>query len=372
MQTKHVILIVVIIIFVGGVLIFMGNGQEKEDNGVNAESFGFGGGIVSDSEIKETPSSGAPSDSEISTNTKESVAPVSKTTGTSRREIQTTDGVKHSIPLDEILGGGPGKDGIPSIDDPKFESAGDSSLDDDDIGIGITHNGETHFYPFQILVWHEIVNDTVGGDPLLVTYCPLCQTGIVFDRRVNGEVQEFGVSGNLWRSNLLMYNRTAREEDESLWSQALGEAVVGPVTGVKLSVVSSDIVKWGDWSSKHTDTLVLKRPSGVLRPYGTDPYGSYYTNNDVGFGAGSADTRGIHPKTFTHGIEINGLYKAYITDNLPVGTTQDTLGGESITVTKSEIGEVRFSTGGKEIPTTSGFWFSWVAIHPETEIWEGN
>jgi hypothetical protein len=370
MKIKYTILIIVIIIFAGGVLMFMGNGQEKENSYVNAESFGFDATAEEDREIKESPLSDATNNSE--TSTKESIASVSKSASLSSREIQTTEGVKHSIPLDEILGGGPGKDGIPSIDNPKFESAKDSSLKDDDIGIGITHNGETHFYPFQILVWHEIVNDTVGGDPLLVTYCPLCQTGIVFDRRVNGEVQEFGVSGNLWKSNLLMYNRTAREQDESLWSQALGEAVVGPATGAKLAVVSSDIVKWGDWSSKHPDTLVLKRPSGVLRPYGTDPYGSYYTNNDVGFGAGSADTRGIHPKTFTHGIEINGSYKAYITDNLPVGTTQDTLGGESITVTKSEIGEVRFSSAGKEIPTTSGFWFSWVAIHPETEIWESN
>jgi hypothetical protein len=370
MKMQYIILIIVIIIFAGGVLMLMGNGQEKENSGINAESFGFDATADEDSEIKESSSSDATNNSETSTN--ESIASVSKSASLSSREIQTTDGVKHSIPLDEILGGGPGKDGIPSIDDPKFEGVRASSLNDDDIGIGITHNGEARFYPFQILVWHEIVNDTLGGSPLLVTYCPLCQTGIVFDRRVNGDVQEFGVSGNLWRSNLLMYNRTAREEDESLWSQALGEAVVGPSTGVKLSVVSSDIVKWGDWSSKNPGTLVLKRPSGVLRPYGTDPYGSYYTNNDVGFGAGSADTRGIHPKTFTHGIEINGAYKAYVTDKLPVGNTKDTFGGESITVTKSDIGEVRFSSAGKEVPTTSGFWFSWVAIHPETEIWESN
>ena len=136
----------------------------------------------------------------------------SKTTSSRRthtREVFVTDGVKHSIPLHEILSGGPAKDGIPSIDNPKFIDVieANSYVANDSVGLGITINGESRFYPYNILVWHEIVNDTIAGEPVLVTYCPLCATGIVFERKVNGKVQEFGVSGRLWQSNLLMYNR---------------------------------------------------------------------------------------------------------------------------------------------------------------------
>jgi hypothetical protein len=163
-----------------------------------------------------------------------------------QREILITDGVKHSISLDEILSGGPGKDGIPAINDPKFISVNEATfLNDSDPGLGLNVNEESRFYPYRILVWHEIVNDTIAGEPVLVTYCPLCATGIVFERRVNGEIQEFGVSGRLWQSNLLMYNRAGSEENESLWSQVLGEAVLGVNTGEKLAIVRSDVVRFG-------------------------------------------------------------------------------------------------------------------------------
>ncbi|MBL7045011.1 MAG: DUF3179 domain-containing protein, partial [Parcubacteria group bacterium] len=200
---------------------------------------------------------------------------IMKETEKSTKTISETDGTKHSIPLNEILSGGPGKDGIPSIDNPKFVSTKDADeyLTDTDVGLGLVFNGVERFYPYQVLVWHEIVNDNIKNDRVLVTYCPLCATGIVFDPKVNGVAQEFGVSGKLWQSNLLMYNRTAIEEDESLWSQVLGEAVLGVSTGQKLKVLPADTVQYGAWKKAHPNTEILSRETGAIRNYGRDPYG---------------------------------------------------------------------------------------------------
>ncbi|NCN41319.1 DUF3179 domain-containing protein [bacterium] len=288
---------------------------------------------------------------------------------TGQREITVTDGVKHSIPLNEILSGGPGKDGIPSIDDPKFISAKDADfLKDSDPGLGLTVEGENRFYPYRILVWHEIVNDTIQGKLVLVTYCPLCATGIVFERKVDGAEQEFGVSGKLWQSNLLMYNRAQSESEESLWSQVLGEAVLGTHTGKKLSVISSDIIRWSDWRKAHPDTKVLSQDTGALRSYGLDPYEDYYTSESVSFGASFRDER-LYPKALVHGVEIDGKYKAYADERLKGGEI-GIFAGKNITITRTEIGGVRFEADGEPLTSIPSFWFSWLAVHPETELYK--
>lgn len=310
----------------------------------------------------ETTPAATTSNDEPSSATETAAATAGKT-----GEVMVTDGTRHSIPLDEILSGGPGKDGIPSIDNPKFISVEEAAfLSGNDQGIGLTIDGESRFYPYKILVWHEIVNDELAGQPLLVTYCPLCATGIVFDRRVDGEVQEFGVSGRLWQSNLLMYNRS---ENESLWSQVLGEAVVGPHTGQELSVVRSDIVRFGDWKENHPDTQVLSRDTGSSRSYDRDPYRGYYTSDSVSFGASFDDDR-LHPKELVHGIEIDGQFKAYHDEALSVGTTTDEFADQKIVVTRSEAGEVSFTADGEPVSSIPGFWFSWVAVHPDTKLYQ--
>ncbi len=295
----------------------------------------------------------------------------------SSRDIFETDGVKHSIPLNEILSGGPPKDGIPSIDNPEFIETKDADkfLEENSIGLAMSSDDGFKFYPYQILVWHEIVNDkiTIGGKeiPIIVTYCPLCQTGIVFERLVDGKEVEFGVSGRLWQSNLLMYDRQENEDNESLWSQVLGEAVLGPQTGTKLPIISSDTVLYGDWKKKHPDTLVLSRNTGAIRTYGVDPYGDYYTNDLVSFGASFNDNR-LNPKEFVLGIEIGGKFKAYHSLVLPEGETIDTFAGNKIVLEKSDIGEVRMFLGDERIPLSyiGGFWFSWLAVHPDTELYK--
>ncbi|MEX2013851.1 MAG: DUF3179 domain-containing protein [Parcubacteria group bacterium] len=289
---------------------------------------------------------------------------------TSRREILATDGVKHSIPLNEILSGGPPKDGIPSIDDPKFILAGKADfLKDSDPGLGLTIDGESRFYPYRILVWHEMVNDKMGDTPVLVTYCPLCATGIVFERKVNGEEQEFGVSGKLWQSNLLMYNRASQEENESLWSQVLGEAVLGVNTGEKLKIIPSEITRWGDWKKANSNTKVLSQDTGAFRSYGLDPYEDYYTSESVSFGAEFRDTR-LHPKALVHGIEINGEYKAYADEAIKQAGITDSFAEKEIRIERTTAGGVRFTTDGAALPSVPGFWFSWLAVHPETELFK--
>jgi len=193
------------------------------------------------------------------------------------KEISETDGVKHSVPLDEIRGGGPPKDGIPSIDDPKFVAVSEADfINDQEPGIAVSLNGIDRFYPFQILVWHEMVNDTFPstgsgqvGQRVLVTYCPLCLSGIVFDPEVKGERVEFGTSGKLWQSNLVMYDR----KTDSLWSQILGEAIVGEMTGTELKVLPSDQIRFGDWRKLHPAGEVLSRDTGATRFYGSEDTG---------------------------------------------------------------------------------------------------
>lgn len=293
----------------------------------------------------------------------------------STKEIMITDGIQHSVPLNEILGGGPPKDGIPSIDQPKFVSIAEASkfLRDTEPGISLEIDGASRFYPFQILVWHEIVNDIVNGKRVLVTYCPLCLSGIVFDPVVNGERVEFGTSGKLWNSNLVLYDR----KTDSLWSQILGEAIVGEMTGTRLTVLSSDQIRFGDWKKLHPGGEVLSRDTGATRFYGQDPYGDYYTTQGTYFPVGKNDNR-LGDKDFVLGIVVNGKAKAYWPEAIKKdGEITDQFEGKTIIARyEKEIDAVRlFSAEGGEIQLVrinpfGAFWFSWVAAHPDTELYK--
>ena len=293
-------------------------------------------------------------------------------TSFSTKEIMVTDGVRHSVPLNEIIGGGPPKDGIPSIDNPKFISVAEAGkfLTDSEPGIVLETGDNNRFYPFQILVWHEIVNDTINGKRVLITYCPLCLSGIVFDPVVNGKRVEFGTSGKLWNSNLVMYDR----KTESLWSQILGEAIVGKLTGTKLKVLSSDMVRFGDFRKLHSDGSVLSQNTGATRFYGQDPYGDYYTTPRTYFPVGKKDDR-LSKKDFVLGIVVNGKAKAYWPEAIKkLGKVEDRFENKTIVAQyEKDIDAVRLfekkADGAVErINPFSAFWFSWVAAHPDTEL----
>lgn len=184
-----------------------------------------------------------------------------------------TDFSKHSVPLSEIMSGGPPKDGIPAIDEPKFVSVerADRWLEDREPIVVFEHGGEVRGYPWQILIWHEIANDDVGGLPVAITYCPLCNTAIAFDRRVGERVLDFGTTGKLRHSDLVMYDR----QTATWWQQAVGEAIVGELTGTTLRFLPAPTVSWSDFKREYPRAQVLSRDTGHNRPYGRSPYGGY-------------------------------------------------------------------------------------------------
>jgi hypothetical protein len=187
-----------------------------------------------------------------------------------RLEWPATDFTRHSVPLDEIISGGPPKDGIPSIDDPTFVPVAEAELTDTEPVIGLVIEGDARAYPLRILIWHEIVNDVVGGVPVAVTYCPLCNTGLVFDRRVGDRVLEFGTTGKLRHSDLVMYDRTT----ESWWQQFLGEAIVGELTGTRLGMLPARLESFAKFKERAPAGQVLV-PGGDARAYGASPYAGY-------------------------------------------------------------------------------------------------
>ena len=176
------------------------------------------------------------------------------------------------IELDHLVSGGPPPDGIPPIDNPKFaDAAAVDWLDEQEPVLSLTVAGETRAYPLQVMTWHEIVNDTVGGVPVAVTYCPLCNSGVAFHRQVGERMLDFGTSGMLYADNLVMYDR----QTESLWPQLTGQASVGALTGTQLKAIPMGVVGWAQFLSAHPDALVLTRDTGHTRDYGRNPYAGY-------------------------------------------------------------------------------------------------
>lgn len=183
-----------------------------------------------------------------------------------------TDFNKHTVSYDEIMSGGPPKDGIPSIDDPRFVPVAEATdLKDSEPVVGLVINGEAKAYPLRILTWHEIVNDEIAGVPVTVTFCPLCNSSIVFDRRVEEGVLDFGTTGKLRNSDLVMYDR----QTESWWQQFTGKAIVGDLVGRSLTMIPSRLESWASFRARTTDGQVLVPNNPGMRDYGRNPYVGY-------------------------------------------------------------------------------------------------
>lgn len=269
------------------------------------------------------------------------------------------------IPLEEILSGGPPRDGIPSIDKPKFIAPDKADfMKDDDLVLSYSHDGKTRAYPLRILVWHEIVNETIAGKPILVTYCPLCGTAMIFDRKIKDEVRTFGVSGMLYQSDVLMYDR----QSESLWSQLKMEAVSGPLSGSGLELLPSAHLTWKAWKEKHPDGEVLSTDTGHGRNYDGEAYDAYFKSPNTMFPV--PQTRDELPKKdWVIGVIAGGKAIAF-----PVKTLAEKREARhgGVTVKYDPDSRLATATGsdGKEIPTTTVFWFAWQAFYPETALWK--
>lgn len=270
----------------------------------------------------------------------------------------------------DIFSGGPGKDGIPALTDPAVVMAkAAKSLNDDDRVIGLVVNDVAHAYPLRILTWHEVINDRLDGEPVVVTFCPLCGTGIAYRGSIDGQRLDFGVSGLLYRDNLLMYDRGTR----SLWSQIEGRAISGPRKGERLEPLPIEHATWSEWRRRYPQTGVLSFRTGYSRDYSRDPYRDYATSPwSPGF-----DTEDrLPPKARVIGVRLGGETRAYPFPTLaliaPEDSLRDRLGGQSITIAYSAIDySARVEDAdGNVLPMTLAYWFAWRDRYPKTDIYE--
>lgn len=341
-------------------------------------------------------------------------------------EDWSTNFDKHSISYLELVSGGPPKDGIPAIDDPKFDTVqqADEWMEDREPVLALTLGGKSRAYPLHILIWHEIVNDDLGGVPASVTYCPLCNSALVFDRRFDGRVLDFGTTGKLRLSDLVMYDR----QTESWWQQLTGEAIIGDLTGGQLTFIPAPLVSWSDFKSEHPEGTVLSRDTGHSRPYGENPYAFYDTRDKpLVFYRGPDDARlqamervlavdhdglslaipfslmaeeGVIPfvlgdleaVAFHQAGTASALDNFWIPDGRDVGSTNvfiPTVEDRALTFAATDSGFLDIETGSSwtilgravsgplegaqlvQVPHGNHFWFAWAAFKPDTVIYTG-
>ncbi len=269
-----------------------------------------------------------------------------------------------------VMQGGPPRDGIPSLTNPKFVTAGDAKLRSGDRVIGVAHNGVAKAYPLLIMNWHEVVNDLFGEVPVAVTYCPLCYTGMAFLARHEGERMFFGVSGLLYNSDVLLYDW----DSESLWSQIGQHAVSGPRVDTPLKLLPSLNTTWGDWVARYPETLVLSSDTGHRRDYRRDPYQGYGDSQDILFPI-AFRAEGYHPKEKVIGITLGEVHRAYPMSELARAASPltDRVGDQNLTIefdARLQTGRI-LNAKGQELPSVLAYWFAWHAFHPETELFKG-
>ncbi len=265
------------------------------------------------------------------------------------RQLDTERFPTSLIPRDRIVSGGPPPDGIPSIDDPVFQPVGEVDwIADAEPVLALRVGDQVRAYPVQIMLWHEIVNDTISGVPVAVTYCPLCNSAVAFERRVDGRLLEFGTSGALYQSAMVMYDR----QTESLWTHFDGRAVVGDLVGAELDLLPVSTVSWRDFRMAHPGAGVLSRDTGVDRPYGENPYGAYDQRDAplTGFFVGDPDARTAAMRRIV-GVNDGGASLAVATDQLArVGVLAADLDGRPVTLwhapgTASALGDRAVAQG---------------------------
>jgi len=272
---------------------------------------------------------------------------------------------KKSVALSDLRQGCPARDCIPSIDSPKYLSVEDATqVADDDLVITLSYKGEYRAYPSRILDHHEIVNDTVGGDPLAITWCPLCGSAVGFGRTVAGTSTEFGVSGVLYNSDLVLYDRAT----ETLWDQIEAKGIVGTMTDERLELVPVSMSRWGKWRDRHPDTLVLSTETGFAYDYTEDRFADYRDSTRLFMPVSATDER-VHAKTVVFGFDLASGAVAYAESVLEAdGSYRHDLNGEQTEITLHDDGSVTMLRGDQTLYPTRLFWFAWYTFHPGTDL----
>ena len=291
--------------------------------------------------------------------------------GYQRRGAAQFDLRKTTIPRKRIIGGGPPKDGIPALTEPKQVPAREATyLTPEDRVIGVVIGETARAYPLRILDYHEIVNDRIDELPIAVTYCPLCDSAVVFDRRTELGEREFGVSGLLFNSNVLMYDRGGRPE--SLWSQLKAEGVSGPAARVSLKALPLELTTWQDWQKRHPQTTVLTKETGHRRDYSRRLYARYFASPDLMFAVAPRNRR-LPDKTPVLGVWTEEEARAY-----PVGEFASSskeldqqLGGKAFVLEyDAAANNLRVAGADEGVQWMYSFWFAWAAFRPDTELYE--
>ena len=281
-----------------------------------------------------------------------------------------------NVDPDSIQSGGPPKDGIPSIDDPQFITVAEAAYDDREPVIGLEIDGDARAYPLSILTWHEIVNDTVGGTPVIVTYCPLCNAAITFDRTVAGKAVEFGTTGKLRKSDLVMYDRAT----QSWWQQFTGEAIAGERLGERLNMLPSRLESYAQFKERHPDGRVLVPADPGFRDYGRNPYVSYDTARSPFLYRGTLPD-GIDPMARVVVVRDGDTPHVVAMDAVRAAGSLE-LAGATLTwregqasaldtqriVDGRDVGTIVAQRDGRDIPYDVTFAFVAHAFHPEAEI----
>jgi len=279
------------------------------------------------------------------------------------------------IPVRKIESGGPPRDGIPAINSPQFISANDAAafMQAEDRVLGLEINGQARAYPVKILNHHEIVNDNIDGQGILISYCPLCGTGMAFFSNVDGRELSFGVSGLLYNSDVLMYDR----QTESLWSQILGRAISGPARGTKLQSVPVIHTNWRGWLQEHPKSSVLSTQTGYRRDYSKNPYAGYGDSKQVWFPVSNRDKR-YSNKEWVIGLEIDGVTRAWPFSELDSIWQQDpqkafvddSINGKPVRIYYQPQNRSARITNDQDqtLNGISAFWFAWIAFHPDSGV----
>ncbi len=276
-----------------------------------------------------------------------------------------------TIPRSEIKSGGPPKDGIPALTSPKLLDADAATyLRDDDRVIGVVSGGEARAYPLAIMNHHEVVNDQISSTPVAVTYCPLCDSAAAFDRQTPLGEREFGVSGLLYNSNVLMYDRGGRPE--SLWTQVGAAGVSGPAADKPLEAIPVELTTWKDWRTRHPDTRVLSDKTGHRRDYRRNPYASYFRSPSLMFPAKPASDR-LPAKAKVLGVWTDGAARAYPVSAFNKRRTriEDTVGGKKVVIEFNPLAEsMRVAEADEGARWMYSFWFAWYAFYPQTDVFK--
>lgn len=289
------------------------------------------------------------------------------------------------VPRDLLVAGGISKDGIPAVSNQpsmtldeldafaaEIKQRRRKFLVSDDLVIGVTIDGRSRAYAVRMLNWHEVINDTLAGRPIAVTYNPLCDSAVVFDRSVAGETLEFGVSGLLFNSNLVMYDRRPGGVGESLWSQLLFKAIAGPAAaaGRTLAVLPSEVVRWDDWRARHPQGTVLAPLRDRLKTY-ERPYGGYFSSDEIKFPVDPLPPAvGRAYKAPMLGVCVGGRWRGLAIEEIArqasaAGEWETAIEGRSVRLHYGERPPTaRVETvDGAEIPSVRAFWFAWYAMH---------